>query len=199
MTHTSEWELLSDARDRVMQSSSFSRDQAEAEICRGISAGAIGIRAKLAKHTIKLQTSHLEVDGSDLRIPTQLEPHDLEWQQSRPTNPWWIRDLPPLYGGPWRLAWLKLSKADVTQVLLRSEKSIAASVSEAPSKAKRKRTTPKLDAVRAALKTLFPGGIPSQEDMLNDKLADRVIKHVKKNNGLHVSRDTVLRATGRRK
>jgi hypothetical protein len=56
-----------------------------------------------AKHAIRLQTSHLEAERNNLHIPMQLKPHDLDWQESRPINPWLIRDLPPLHSGPWHL------------------------------------------------------------------------------------------------
>ncbi len=159
MTYTSKWERLSDALDRVMKSTDLSRGQAETDICGAISDRAIGVRAKLAKHAVRPLKSQAVVDGDDLRIPTQLKPHDLDWQQSRPTNPWLIRDLPPLHHGPWHLDWLELFTADVTRELLPYEKSSLAAGSKAQIKTTRKkRETPKLEAARAAVEALF--GIP---------------------------------------
>jgi len=161
VTYTSKWESLSDALDRVMQSTDLSREQAETDICRAISDRAIGIQAKLVRHAIRFQTSHLVVGGSNLHIPTPLEPHDLDWQQSRPTNPWFIRDLPPLHSGPWHLELLELSRPDVIRELLPSQQALAPTSSKAPVESNRKkRTAPKLDAAKAALRELFPRAFP---------------------------------------
>ena len=78
-----------------------------------------------------------------------------------------------------------------------SEAGAAQTGAKAPSKAKKKRATPKLDAANKALTELYEHDIPAHE--LNDRLVNRVIEHVKKKYKLDVSRDTVLRAAGRRK
>jgi len=197
VTYTDKWERLSDALNRVMRSTDLSREQAETDICRAMADGAIEFRARLASHVNGLQKSHQEVDGSDVRIPTQLKPHDLDWQKSRPTKPWPIGALSRHRSGLWHLEWIELSKGDVTRELLPSEKVIAPA--KAPIETKRKkRETPKLDAARAALQTLFPEGIPPRHVLLDDQLVDRVSNYLKKNKLPHVSRDTILRAAKRK-
>ena len=69
MTYTSKWERLSNAVERIMESTSVSREQTELEICRAMADGAIEIRAKLAGHVNGLQKSHQKVDASVIRIP----------------------------------------------------------------------------------------------------------------------------------
>jgi hypothetical protein len=200
LPYTPKWERLSDALDRVMKSTSVSREKAEREICCAMADGAIAVRGKLTGHENGLHKSHDLVDGSDIRIPTHLKSEDLDWQQSRPNKPWAIGPLPRHRSGRWNLEWIELSKADITRELMPAKKVRIPPRSKTRMAVKRKRReTPKLSAVRVALKAIFPKGIPSQKYMLNDLLADQVIEHVKNNNGLHVSRDTVLRAAGRRK
>jgi hypothetical protein len=200
VTYTSKWERLSNAVERIMESTHLSREQAESDICRAISDRAIGVQAKLARHATGLQTSHVTVGGSNLHIPRPLEPHALDWQHSRPINPWLINDLPPHRSGHWHFEWIELLQEDVTREILSPEKAIAPAGSKVPIAAKRKkRATPKLDAAKAALKALYPDGTPPQHVLLNDQLFDKVIKYLEKNNGPHVSRYTVLRAAGPRK
>ena len=198
MTYTSKWERLSNAVERIMKSTHPSREQAESDICRAISDRAIGVQAKLARHATGLQTSHVTVGGSNLHIPRPLEPHALDWQHSRPIKPWLISGDPRLRSGHWHFEWIELLQEDVTREILAPEKAIAPA--KAPIAAKRKtRATPQLDAAKAALRALFPEGVPSQDVLSNDQLFNKVVKYLEKNNGPHVSRDTVLRAAGRRK
>jgi hypothetical protein len=197
VTYAPKWERLSNAVDRVTKSTSLSREQTETDVCRAISDGAIGVRAKLARHATSLQTSQLVVGGDHLHIPTQLKPRDLDWQHSRPINPWLIDDLPRHRSGLWHLEWIELSKGDMTRELLPSEKAIAPADLKALGKKKKKRSTPKRDAARAAAKALYPKGIPAH--VLDKQLGGQVVEYVKKNNRLDISGDTVLRAVGRRK
>jgi hypothetical protein len=197
VTYTSKWERLSAAVDRITQRAGISREQAEADLCRALSEGVIEIRARLQKHASGLQRSRDEVNGSYLHIPSQLKPSDFDWQQSRPTAYWELSGLKRHLDGYWQLEWIEVAKIDVTRNLLSTEASAAQSGPKAPSKEKKKRATPKLDAAKQALAELYKHGISAYE--LNDQLVGRVIKHVKEKYKLDISRDTVLRAADRSK
>jgi hypothetical protein len=197
VTYTPKWERLSETLDSISNSAAISREQAAADLCRALSDGDIDIRVTLAKHAFRLQTSSDVVFRSDLQIPSLLNPSDFDWQRSRPNKPWSVSKRSPRYGGPWELAWIEVSKADVTRKFSISEVGAAQTGAKAPSKAKKKRATPKLDAANKALAELYEQNIPAHE--LNDRLVNRTIEHAKKKYKLDVSRDTVLRAAGRRK
>jgi hypothetical protein len=47
MAYVAEWELLSEAANRVMTMTGLSKDQAQNDICRAIADGAVRIRGKL--------------------------------------------------------------------------------------------------------------------------------------------------------
>jgi hypothetical protein len=197
VTYTSKWERLSAAVDRITQSAGISREQAEADLCRALSDGVIEIRARLKKHASGLQLSRDEVNGSYLHIPSQLKSSDFDWRQSRPTAYWELIGLKRHLDGYWQLEWIEVAQTDVTRNLLSPEASAAQAGPKAPSKEKKKRATPRLDAANQALAELYKDGIPAYE--VNDQLVRRVIKHVKEKYKLVVSRETVLRAADRRK
>jgi hypothetical protein len=118
MGYVSEWERLSDAVMRVMATCGQSKDEAQTDICRGIAHGAVKIRGKLKRHTTKpLSASDTALEGEDFHIPTGLEPKDLDWEGSRPVKPWMVRRGAFEPSGSWDLAWIKLSRTDVTNIL----------------------------------------------------------------------------------
>jgi hypothetical protein len=65
-------------------------------------------------------TSKAELDGNAFQI-TKLKPDYLDWEGSRPLKPWTVRRGSYFIPGDWELAWLKLSRTDVTNVLCRAE------------------------------------------------------------------------------
>jgi hypothetical protein len=116
MDYVSPWERLPDALDRVM-ATGRSREAAQNAICRAITDGAVQIRGKLGKHSTRRTTGNRVLEGKDFYIPAEIKPEDLNWEQSRPQEPWPIRreiyDVP----GMWEVEWIELCRANVTAVL----------------------------------------------------------------------------------
>jgi len=95
-----------------------SKEEAQADICRAIADRAIKIRAQLGRRTITRNTAlDTVLDGNDFQIPTAIDPADLDWEMSRPLKPWLVRRGAFEPSGFWELAWIKLSRSDVTNVL----------------------------------------------------------------------------------
>jgi hypothetical protein len=91
MAYVSEWELLSEATNRVMTTAGLSKDQAQIDICRAVADGAVRIRGKLMKHATKPTTSKAELLGTDFEIRSEIKPEDLGWERSCPVKPWIVR------------------------------------------------------------------------------------------------------------
>src|SRR5262245_19297840 len=85
------WERLSDAATRVMTAAGIANDEARSNICQAIADGTVKIRGKLGRHTTKPFRSTTVLEGKDFEIPTKIKPDDLDWEGSRPLNPWRIR------------------------------------------------------------------------------------------------------------
>jgi hypothetical protein len=103
---------------RVMATCGLSKDEAQTDICRAIADGVIKIRGKLERHTTRhSRASNTVLEGEDFHIPTGIEPKDLDWERSRPVKPWMVRRGAFEPSGSWDLAWIKLSRTDVTNIL----------------------------------------------------------------------------------
>lgn len=194
MAYTSVWESLSVAAGRLVRASG-SQEQARWDICRALADGAIGVRAKLAKHAVRLTRSTVVVCGNQVVIPTDLTPDDFDWEHSRPVKSWFVRDR-HYHHGPWDLEVIELSKADVTAKLL-SRVGPTAGPMVGPSKKHRGR--PQREGAEIAIKALWPDGVPLPRELPNDQLVGRVIKWTKENRRPISGHDTILRAAGRRK
>lgn len=188
MAYTSVWESLSVAAGRLVRASG-SQEQARWDICRALADGAIGVRAKLANHSVRPTRSTVVVCGNQLETPTGLTPEDIDWEHSRPKKAWSVRDLPRYHHGPWYLEYIELSKADVTAKLL----------SRVVGPTKKHRGRPQREAAEIAIKALWPDGVPLPRELPNDQLVGRVIKWIKENRLPISGHDTILRAAGRRK
>jgi hypothetical protein len=57
------------------------------------------------------------LDGKDFEIPTEIKPEALDWESSRSLNPWFVRRGSYSIPGYWDLAWIEVSRADVTKAL----------------------------------------------------------------------------------
>lgn len=58
---------------------------------------------------------------------------------------------------------------------------------------------PKRERARKIIAELYPGGVPSQDEVPNVSICQQVGEALKRNEFPHISDDTILRAAGRRK
>jgi hypothetical protein len=91
-----------------------------------------------------------------LEIPIKLDPGDFDWQESRPTAPWWLREF--ALSGPWYLKHIELSRGDITTILLQGCDAPPAKVSSEPMGPPRKRERNKSQRVIAenAIRGIWP-------------------------------------------
>lgn len=199
MTYTPQWESLCAATDRLAKASGCSQEQARSDLCRALSDGVIDIHAKLQRHDIRPLKSTRIVSGKELQTPTDLKPDDIDWPNSRPVKPWFLCDVPRHHHGPWQLAHIEVSSSDVTAKLL-SQPTANPSAAESDKQPKQNhRESPQLKAAQIAINGLWPKGVPPQHVLRNDLFVSQVNKGLKQNGWGEVSRDTILRAAGRRK
>ncbi len=198
MAYVSPWELLSDAATRVMGAARVSKDEAQSDICQAIADGAVKIRCQLKRHKTNHMTSKAILDGNAFQIP-KLKPDDLDWEGSHPVKPWTVQRGSYAIPGDWDLAWVKLSRTDVTNALCRAEtRGEPAQPASSETGAKR-RSRPKLESAQSAVRDLYPQGVPEQAREPNASLCRHVGEKLKGQGLLNVSDDTILRAAGRRK
>jgi hypothetical protein len=200
MPYEPAWEGLLDAVERIMTSRGGSREQLQADLCRAISDGVMEIRVQLDRHAHRPQTSSSVVSATKFEIPTDLEPSDLDWQESRPTAPWWLRELERHQSGQWHLKRIEVSREDVTKIFLQGGDAAPATVSAGPIGAPRRRERRRSKQVAAenALREVY-GGIPSREQVFDRHLIASVGEQMRRNGIPAVSDDTILRAAGRRR
>lgn len=196
MNYVPRWERLREAVERVSTTGRIPRLEAQTYIAGAISDGAIDLRAKLGRHTTSGMTySTGQVSRKDLQIPPDLDPKDIDWENSRPLTPWYVKrgnvDVPRGY---WTLEWIELSRSDVTTVLLSSPNTSQPPATSGKRVAKVK-GSPLLERARKALAVLYPDGVPDQVAVSNKVLCRRVHDELTDT----VSNDTILRAAGRRK
>jgi len=193
--YVSMWESLADAVERVVTARGVSRKQAQADLCHVISDGEIRLRGHLDRHAQRGQTSRVVVSSHQLEIPTNLEPGGFDWQESRPTAPWFLRELERHHFGPWYLKRIELSRDDVTAILVQGN-GAAAAIRPAPRS--RERAKSKRVIAENAIREVWFEGPPPREKVSNCDLVDRVSKHMKRAGASTVSPDTILRAAGRK-
>ncbi|MCC8971768.1 hypothetical protein [Bradyrhizobium brasilense] len=197
MTYESKWVSPSAAVEQLVKSTACSQEQAQWGICRALSDGVIEIRAHLLKHDSTMQTSRDVVTGTVLQIPTELKPNDIDWQHSRPKKPWWLSNYPRHHSGLWHLARIEFSSTNVTRIISPNGATPDAPRSEKkPTRKHRER--PSREAAEIAIKDLWPNDLPPPHELQNYQLVDRVIKRIKERGWRVVSRDTILRAAGRK-
>ncbi len=89
-----DWERLLDAVKRVM-AIGLKEGEAKLDLCRAISDRKIKIRFLVAKEegfgSFGEIVQGIVRQGSDVDIPSHLDPRDFDWLQSRPRKPW--RDI----------------------------------------------------------------------------------------------------------
>ena len=121
MASESTWERLSKALERVRTVTQVSEDKAKERICQAIADRVVNIRGKLKEDRNKLHTSNAVLEGREFRIPHDIKPEDLDWENSRPLKLWEVQAARSRVRGLWHLAWIELSSAEVTEHLCRPE------------------------------------------------------------------------------
>jgi hypothetical protein len=191
MRYERPWQRLTEAIESVMAATRCSQEAAQADICRAIDDGAVKIRGKLKRHTVRGITWSDVLEGKDFQIP-ELKPADLDWENSRPVNPWAVHYHVFKIPGHWELEWIEVSRTDVTNVLC-----VPGESDEPTERASRSRPT--RERAQQAISELYPQGVPSPTVLPNAVLCRRVGEKLKELGVGDVSDDSILRAAGRRK
>ena len=197
MIYDRAWESLSDALERVMNANGCTEEQAQAVIGQAVADRAVKLQAQPNRRATTGNTSTAILEESAFDLPATIKPADLDWQKSRPWKPWLVKRGGDHLPGYWEIAWVKLSRSDVTRELCVRA---ASSQTTAPpaSIARRGRSRPGYDSAKWALEKVYPGGVPEQSVLRNNKLCERVVQELKDQGRPQVKDDTILRAAGRR-
>lgn len=198
MPYDRAWKRLPEAMTGFMAAANCSEMEAKADICQAIADGAIEIRGKLKRHTSKRIISQDVLAGTDLHIPPDIKPNELDWDQSRPLKPWPVRREKYRIPGIWELEWIELYSADVASVICPAAERDQSDSRSSPKVGSRSRRRPVHERALQVLSELFPQGIPEQADLPNTLLCRRVGEKLKELGKPDVSDDTILRAAGRR-
>jgi len=192
MAYTPDWEPLANALKRVM-ATGVGEDEAKLDLCGAVADLKIRVRVRIGKYARKREV----FSGGNIEVPTHLAPGHFDWELSRPLVQWQIGPQP---GERWIRGWekwpldlIELSTADVTNVLCRGAPQPAAPQQQ------RGKSRPAIKRAHAAIKVLYPEGVPDQATEPNATLCRRVSAELKESKLPDVSDDTILRAAGRRK
>jgi hypothetical protein len=117
MSYIPAWLRLSAAVDAIMGATGCSREEAQADICQAIADGTVKLRGKLKRHTVRGKTSSQVLEGKDFQIASEIKQADLDWENSRPVNPWAVHYEVLQIPGHWELEWIELLRTDVINVL----------------------------------------------------------------------------------
>ena|SRR5437660_2746845 len=96
-TYVSPWERLSDALARVMAATGLPQEQARIDICRALADRAINFRARLKKQASGLTSKEI-LERAAFEVEEKIKPEQLDWEQSRPLQPWRIKRPHPNHG-----------------------------------------------------------------------------------------------------
>jgi hypothetical protein len=112
-------ERLADALNRVVRAGIDEKD-AKQGICNAIADGTVEIRLTLREHITKHITAPNKVlTGGDVEIPPRLEPHQVDFENSRPLQPWAVkRESISYLAGYWHIDWIEVSRADITGLFI---------------------------------------------------------------------------------
>jgi hypothetical protein len=196
VAYTPDWEPLADALKRV-RATGVSEDEAKTDLCRAVADRRIDVRVTIAATDYGMRGKVFS-DGN-VGVPAHLKPGDLDWVQSRPFAQWPIGPRPGqqyAWIGGWvnrPLDLIELSTPDVMDVLCNGNRAHAR-----PQQA-RGQSRHKIERAQAAIRTLYPNGVPDQASEPNVTLCRRVGEKLKESQLPDVSDDTILRAAGRRK
>lgn len=197
MSYVPAWQRLADAVETVMACAGRSREAAQTDICLAIADRTVKIRGKPGRHTIRSFRWNDVLEGKDFKIPPNIKPADFDWENSRPVSPWPVRREVTGIPGLWNVEWIEVFRADVTDVLCTAapgEPAVPASSN--PSKT---RSRPALERAQRAFHEAFPNGDPGPAALPNKTLSRRVDDKLKELGLPGVSKETALRAAGRRR
>lgn len=195
MAYVPKWERLADALKRVM-SAGPSKHEAQLDICGATADRKIRVQYRIGKEVIAGRTipegrgiaGHV-VWQLDV-IPSRLHPRDFDWHKSCPKMPWKVPHNPVF----WHLEWIELYSADVTRVLIATQ-----SGAHDGKKEKSDTNRPARTLAKKALSEIWRGKVPDRTKLTDQQLCGCVQDWLKKTDHRAVSRDTILRAAGRRK
>jgi hypothetical protein len=201
-----DWERLPDAVKRVM-ATGLTECEAKLDLCHAISDRKIKIRFLVAKEegfgSFGEIVQGTVRQGSNVDIPSHLDPRDFDWLQSRPRKPW--RDIRGGFSAletHWWFEWIEVSRDDVTRVLCGAEsghESPEGHWARMPPQRRRGKSRPARERARGVIKELYPDGVPGQATEPNAHLCRRVSAKLKEAKLPDVSDDTILRVARRRK
>ena len=198
MAYVLKWERLSNTVARVMATAGRSKDEARSDICRAIADRTVRIQGKMGRHAIRGTYDSTVLAGNDIQIPTKISPEDLDWENSRPVRPWFVRRGPTRLPRPWALEWIELSTTDVTKALCPAGTESESAQHASSETGATNRSQPTRERAQRALNALYPDGLPDQATVPNTILCGRVGDWLRENGLLDVSDDTILRAAARR-
>ena len=199
MLYESPWWRLSEAVTRVIEASAVTQDEVQINITRAIAGRTIKIQCKLGKRMGSDFGPGPVLEGKDFHLPERLNPEDFDWADSRPKNPWAVRRESFRPAGLWFLEWIELPGDDVMKLSCATQNrgKLAKPASSKPGP--KSRTQPKFERASRAIRQLWPSRLPSQVELSNKELCQRVAKKLKDEGLGAVSDETILRAAGRRK
>ena len=154
------WERLSAATERIMATAGLSKEDAQSLICRAIADGTLKFRAEVGRHMIRPMYGKRVLEEKDFHILADIKPEDLDWEKSRPLNPWGVRREILNLPGLWNVDWIEVFSADVTKLCS------ARSQGEATQRPSRtgatRRSQPAFERARRALEDFIPMACPGK-------------------------------------
>ena len=199
MSHEPRWERLTEIPARVMAVTGCSTEEAQRQICCAIADEVVKLRAQLGRHAGTDLPGGTILESEHFEVPADLRPEDLDWERSRPLRAWTVPRRPgrPTTPGPWYLDWIELRRSDVSDHLCISgqerdstELSIQAAAAT--------RSRPTREQAKRVIGELYPQGVPPPAVLRNKDLCFEVQRKFTEMGQPPPSKDTILRAAGRR-
>jgi hypothetical protein len=190
LVYVRDWEKLSEALERAM-ATGCSKGETQINICGAISDGKIALRIIVTPSPYRTQV----LDASQVQVPIDLVPSDLDWKDSSLERIWYGRELRvDMLLSSKHKKYIELCRPDVSRLATESARDASAT-----DDVKSVRSKPSYERALSVLKELYPCGVPDQKNLPNAQLCRRVGAKLKDANLPDVSDDTILRAAGRRR
>ena len=112
------WMRLGEALNEVM-TIPLSEGEAKRVLCNAIADKMIEIELGLRKHVTRHMTAlGMRFSGAEFHIKKDLEPQTIDFENSRPLEPWSLRwEGHPHMGGLWHVDWLEVDRARVAELV----------------------------------------------------------------------------------
>ena len=203
MRYTPNWLSLSEARELLIASGLLA-SEAETDLTRALRETKIHFKRAIKGVTFRGHAVQPEVfrqmtvrDGNRfrLRVPADLAPNDLDWDNSRPGRPWPLGE-----GYLAHIARLELSRSDLEREfrLVEAEASEDVRREDASSAGDSGRDRPRRKWARKAIDGAYPNGDPGPKKVPNGKFVEAVQAYAKLQRWNIGGPDTILREAGRR-